>query len=151
VIPQRVTIHCTGLSWGTLEGIRRFHVSERGWNDIGYHYVITNGHGGRQHNDGIDRSKEAAIDGKLWTGRPIAIRGAHVRGYNAGNIGIALVGLPGAFTRAQLVTLVRHCASLCRRFELTPDDVKGHYEYDTNRACPGLQMDLVRAAVEALL
>lgn len=53
--------------------IRRWHVEERGWSDIGYHFVI-------------------GIDGTVAKGRPVELVGAHVRGHNARSIGIAYIG-----------------------------------------------------------
>lgn len=145
VDPSRVTLHCTGLTWGTVDGIRRFHVEQRGWSDIGYHFVITNGFAGR------DRPDELGEDGKIWPGRPETVQGAHVRGHNEDNLGVALVGLPGAFTREQFISAIHLVAGLCRRYAIPVERVKGHNEYDHNRACPGLQMDLFRAAVHIAL
>ena len=57
----------------TPEMIRRWHVEERGWDDVGYHHMI----------DGL---------GNHHPGRPIVFQGAHVRGYNTRTIGICLFG-----------------------------------------------------------
>lgn len=55
-----------------VEDIRRWHL-DRGWSDIGYHYVIRR-------------------DGTWETGRADTLQGAHVGGFNAGNLGICLIG-----------------------------------------------------------
>ena len=55
-----------------LEDIRRWH-KEKGWSDVGYHFVIER-------------------DGKIRAGRHPDSVGAHVRGHNHNSIGICLVG-----------------------------------------------------------
>lgn len=52
--------------------IREWH-KEKGWSDIGYHYVIRR-------------------DGTIEQGRPLEKIGAHVRGYNSRSIGICMIG-----------------------------------------------------------
>ena len=39
---SKVIVHVSDSAWGDVEAIRRWHI-QRGWSDIGYHYVITNG------------------------------------------------------------------------------------------------------------
>jgi hypothetical protein len=104
--------------------IRRWHVKDRGWRDIGYHYVI-------------------ARDGTVVVGRPIELIGAHVRGHNEGTVGIALVGGYGSephdqfdahYTEKQNVALRKLLAELKQRYGITK--VSGHNEY-ANKACPG--------------
>lgn len=71
-----IIVHCSAtppdMDIGVKE-IRRWHVEERGWSDVGYHYVIRR-------------------DGRIGDGRPINKIGAHARGYNRSSIGICLVG-----------------------------------------------------------
>lgn len=55
-----------------LELVRRSHMN-RGWGDIGYHYII-------------DRA------GNVWQARPLDYQGAHVRDHNEHNIGVMLLG-----------------------------------------------------------
>ncbi len=76
-----------------VKEIRKWHVSERGFSDIGYHFVIRR-------------------NGNIETGRPLDIPGAHVRGYNYTSWGICLVGGMTEhgtndcnFTKKQYVTL----------------------------------------------
>jgi N-acetyl-anhydromuramyl-L-alanine amidase AmpD len=71
-----IVIHCTASKPGsnlTAADIRRSHIRERGWADIGYHYVVR-------------------IDGTVENGRDIDKIGAHVSGYNSHSIGIVYVG-----------------------------------------------------------
>ena len=71
----KIIVHCTATKEGqavTVADVRRWHIA-RGFNDIGYHYLID-------------------INGFLWTGRPEEIAGAHCEGHNANSIGICYVG-----------------------------------------------------------
>ena len=77
-----IVIHCTATrpDWWSgktsqqkVDEVRRWHVEDRGWSDIGYHYLI-------------DR------DGTLVEGRPLERTGAHAKGYNTGSVGISLFG-----------------------------------------------------------
>lgn len=73
---NKIIIHCTATPEGrevSVDEIRRWHVEERGWKDIGYHFVIT-------------------LDGIIEEGRPIEQTGAHTKGHNFDSIGIAYVG-----------------------------------------------------------
>lgn len=72
---DKIIVHCSDTPEGRdvrAEEIRRWHKA-RGWNDIGYHYVID-------------------IDGTIEAGRDIEIAGAHTQGQNATSIGICYVG-----------------------------------------------------------
>lgn len=71
-----IVVHCadTGPNQdvGAAE-IRKWHVEERGWIDIGYHKVIKR-------------------DGTVEDGRPLWAMGAHVEGWNHCTVGVCLVG-----------------------------------------------------------
>jgi N-acetyl-anhydromuramyl-L-alanine amidase AmpD len=72
---NKIIVHCTATPEGrdvSVDTIRQWHL-DRGWSDIGYHYIID-------------------LKGNLHEGRPIERQGAHVRGYNKGSIGITYVG-----------------------------------------------------------
>lgn len=103
--------------------IRRWHVEERGWRDIGYHFVI-------------DRS------GDTVEGRPIEEIGAHVRGHNRNSIGICLVGGWGGattdqfeehFTELQRQALWKLLDDLTAQFPNAR--IRGHNEVAA-KACP---------------
>ena len=73
---DEIILHCSATPEGrdvSLDDIRRWHVDERGWSDVGYHFVIT-------------------LDGMVHVGRPMDIAGAHVKGRNANTIGICYIG-----------------------------------------------------------
>ena len=72
---NQIIIHCAATPPNMDIGadkIRQWH-KERGFNDIGYHYVIKR-------------------NGELQRGRDIGTQGAHARGHNKNSIGICLVG-----------------------------------------------------------
>ena len=60
---NKIIIHCTATPEGrdvSVDTIRQWHL-DRGWSDIGYHYIID-------------------LEGNLHEGRPVERQGAHVRG-----------------------------------------------------------------------
>ena len=71
---RQIIVHhtATGLD-AVTEDIRRMHVEERGWTDIGYHFVIE-------------------ADGSIHPGRHVSRVGAHAKGNNRFSIGVALIG-----------------------------------------------------------
>lgn len=124
-----VVIHCADtpstMDIGVAE-IRKWHTEERGWSDIGYHWVIRR-------------------DGTLEQGRDEAVAGAHVAGHNSRSIGVCMIGGKGAggiasanFTPAQwhrLDTLLRELA------ERYPNaEVLGHRDLDPKKACPAFDV-----------
>ena len=106
--------------------IRRWHVQERGWRDIGYHWVI-------------DR------DGAVAPGRPATEIGAHVEGHNRGTIGVCLLGGYGAkaddpfdknFTAAQATRVRKLIEEIRGRTAI--QKVSGHNN-SAGKACPGFR------------
>ena len=104
-----------------IELIRKWHVEERGWSDVGYHYLIRR-------------------DGSVETGRDIERPGAHAVGHNSHSIGLAIAGgkargdeSPTNFTQAQWNSLEDFVVSLVEQF---PDaNVIGHNEV-SSKDCP---------------
>ena len=131
-----IIVHCTATraDWWSgkslakkIAEVRRWHVEDRGWSDIGYHYLI-------------DR------DGGIGLGRPVERNGAHVRGHNTGTIGVSLFGGHGSnekdafadnFTPQQDAALRRLIGNL--RADHGPVPVTGHNEYAA-KACPGFMV-----------
>lgn len=77
---DEIIIHCSDSPEGRndkAEDIRKWH-KQRGFSDIGYHYVID-------------------LDGTVEQGRPIEQAGAHCTGHNSNSIGICYIG--GAYWR----------------------------------------------------
>ena len=107
--------------------IRRWHVQQRGWRDIGYHWII-------------DR------DGAVAPGRRETEIGAHVEGHNRGTTGICLLGGYGAsvddpfeknFTAGQALATKRLIAVI--RGQTAIRKVSGHNHY-APKACPGFDV-----------
>mgnify|MGYP005831616257 CR=1 FL=1 len=141
----RITVHHTAgpAFWDAslsgaareIKSIQSFHQNERGWADIGYHYVI-------------DRS------GTIWQGRSLSYQGAHANGaLNDGNIGIALLGnfCTQKPTRAQAESLAALVEKLCEVFRLAPRDVYTHGELaaraNRSTSCPGPNLAIVVEAI----
>ena len=132
---QGIIVHCTDTpaDWrldqptsAKVAEVRRWHIEERGWKDIGYHWLI-------------DR------DGTIAPGRAETAIGAHVAGHNAGTIGISLFGGKGSgihdgfyrhYTSAQDLALRKLIAAI-RLCGGEPMWVNGHNQFDKGKACPG--------------
>lgn len=120
-----VVIHCSATPAGrdvTAAEIRRWHTSERGFADIGYHFVVR-------------------IDGTVEPGRPLDKAGAHCRGHNTHSIGVCYVGgADSSLKSADTRTPAQHVAldSLLGRLrEAFPGvEVKKHREL-ARTLCPG--------------
>lgn len=121
---NEIIVHCTASYEGqpmTVEAIRRMHVRERGWSDIGYHYVVY-------------------LDGSVHEGRNVNISGAHCTGHNTHSIGIVYVGgllkngkAADTRTPAQKAGLLKLLKELKRLYPKAT--IHGHREY-ANKACP---------------
>jgi len=125
---NKIVIHCSdspdSLDIGVRE-IRDWH-KQRGWSDIGYHYVVRR-------------------DGTVESGRPIEIKGAHVKGHNSDSIGICWVGRKDIDDK-QLKSLRAIIRAFAGKYKLdVVDDVFGHYELDNKKTCPNLDMVKFRA------
>jgi len=125
--PNKITVHCSATKDGVcfdVNDIRQWH-KQRGWSDIGYHYVIT-------------------LDGEIQTGRPIEKTGAHVKGHNKDNIGICLIGgldsschPADTFTDAQSDSLRYLITCLSSEHGIKQCDIKGHSDYPgVHKECP---------------
>ncbi len=120
-----IIIHCSATPEGrdyTVEDIRRWH-KDRGWSDIGYHYVIyRNGH--------------------IEPGRDVDIIGAHCVGHNTHSIGICYVGgvARDGKTAKDTRTLAQKAALLSLLVDLhklyPKAIIVGHHDYDKGKSCP---------------
>jgi N-acetylmuramoyl-L-alanine amidase len=121
---NEIIVHCTATPEGravTVDTIRKWH-RERGWADIGYHYVVH-------------------LDGRIENGRPVDKVGAHVANRNAKTIGVVYVGgvdkngkPKDTRTPAQKAALVKLLRDLLQRFPAIRA-ISGHNEY-AKKACP---------------
>jgi hypothetical protein len=100
---QLTTVHHTATRnndpnpEGTVRAIYEYHTVDRGWDDIGYNYLIDED--GRVYEgrwSGEDSTRcEGGGDGSDFAhfgDGDQAVRGAHAGGYNTGNVGVALLG-----------------------------------------------------------
>lgn len=136
-----VVLHCSASNFGNAALIEQWHLA-RGWQGIGYHYVILNGWiaSGCYH---------AFFDGHIETGRPMdddpfvsgQEQGAHVRGHNKQSVGICLIGQSGQFTDRQLNSALQCVLMLERQFK--DIDIVQHSDLDPAKPdCAGLNMAL---------
>jgi N-acetyl-anhydromuramyl-L-alanine amidase AmpD len=117
---NKIVIHCADTPAEMDIGadtIRKWHVEERGWKDIGYHYVIRR-------------------DGTVEKGRADNVPGAHVAGHNTGSLGICLVGgkLRVNFTHQQWAALEKLVRGLL--FTHKEAEIFGHNDLDKSKPCP---------------
>lgn len=120
---NKIIIHCSATPPDRnvdAEEIRRWH-KNKGWGDIGYHYVITR-------------------DGWLEEGRDIDLQGSHVKGENHDSLGICLVGGVDEkgkpqfnFTKKQMECLSGVVGYLKVSYSITR--VEGHNKYSSKK-CP---------------
>ena len=133
-----IFIHCSDSTWGTAIEINKWH-TQRGWKAIGYHFVILNGM--------IRPSiKFEAMDGQIEAGRQFNTQGAHVLNHNVGTKGICLIGVD-KFTDKQMKALKVLLLELLKRYDLTVNDIKGHYEAHSHVTCPNIDMNWLRRYV----
>lgn len=132
-----IIVHCTATPNNWWDGkktsekvaeVKLWHTRDRGWSDIGYHYLI-------------DR------DGTIARGRPMERDGAHVRGHNRGTVGISLFGgrdstadgqFADNYTPEQEASL-RSLIDDLQNGHPSITKISGHNEYAA-KACPGFRV-----------
>ena len=135
---KQIIIHCSDSDFGNANIIRKWHI-EKGWADIGYHYVICNGYAKKASD------YDPKTDGKIETGRAIEHIGAHCQGANSDSIGVCLIGID-KFTSLQIESLLTIIERIRERFGKIY--VYGHYEKPSakkqGKTCPNFDMDKFR-------
>lgn len=124
---NKIILHCSATPeyrHVSVNTIRQWHL-DRGWSDIGYHYIIE-------------------LDGTIKEGRPVERQGAHVRGLNKNSIGICYVGgcdedMKPKDTRtiAQKISLERLITELMNAN--INSTLHGHNEF-SSKACPSFDV-----------
>ena len=117
---NKLVIHCSDTPNGrehNAEDIHRWH-RERGWDGIGYHYVIK-------------------LNGEVETGRPHYWMGSHVKSHNMGALGICLIGRD-EFTPEQMSALEGLVIPLTILYPNA--DVVGHCDLDRKKTCPNFDV-----------
>jgi uncharacterized protein with LGFP repeats len=125
---QTLTVHHTGFDddqpdpAATVRAIYHAQAVGSGWGDIGYHLLIDDR--GRVYEGRHSGPGPVPVFGPelLPDGRPQMVNGAHVGGFNAGNIGVCLIGdfTSRQPTRAALRTLTVVLAVLSAACRLDP-------------------------------
>ena len=127
-----IIIHHSSTDVGSVEIFDRMHRA-RGWDELGYHFVITNGNGGQDGQVQV---------GSRWTKQKW---GAHCgrtpnNEYNNYGIGVCLVGdfRDRRPSQAQLKALAKLVGFLADRYGVEPSCVIGHRDAPNNiTKCPG--------------
>jgi N-acetylmuramoyl-L-alanine amidase len=126
-----IVIHCADTLASqdfSAADIRGWHINERRWADIGYHFVIRR-------------------DGSVEVGRPVWAVGAGVQGWNANSIHICLVGgrrkgggEENNFTPAQWRSL-RALVLTLRELDEGSERIVGHRDYPgVDKYCPSFDV-----------
>lgn len=118
--------------------IKRWHVEENGWKDVGYHYYVRK-------------------DGVIEAGRMENVNGAHcpLNGMNRVSIAICFEGHGDKepWTDIQSEKGLDLIRNLCWRYKIPASNVQGHNEHDKGKTCPGklIDMESVRGKIQTLL
>lgn len=121
---NEIIVHCSATREGrdyTVADITKWH-KQRGFNDIGYHYVIYR-------------------DGSLHNGRDVNLVGAHCTNHNAHSIGVCYIGgcktdgtsPKDTRTDAQKAALLSLLKDLRKKYPYAK--IHGHRDF-ANKACP---------------
>jgi len=142
---QVIVVHHSASDNDSPASIDRWH-RQRGWDGLGYHFVIGNG---VHYPDGQlyvgDRWRSQTHGAHCKTGPGVYLNHKCPDNFfNDHGIGICLIGNleNHAPTPAQLDTLTRLIAALVRATTISPDAVYGHGEITHRTACPGGHCDL---------
>lgn len=133
---KHIVIHHSASTSGNAASFDRAH-REKGWDGLGYHFVIGNGSG----------SGDGQVEvGYRWTKQ---MQGAHAGNYeyNQHGIGICLVGdfeHGGPPSPAQMQSLRTLVAFLQAKANIAPNEIIGHGNVPgRNTECPGRHMDVI--------
>ena len=125
---DKIIVHCLATPEGhdySVDQVRQWHVKDRNFADIGYHYLIH-------------------LDGTVEEGRPVDKIGAHCTGQNAHSIGVVYAGgcdkdntPKDTRTPSQRNALRSLVDYLRRKYGAT---VHGHYEFAA-KLCPSFKIE----------
>lgn len=118
-----IVIHCSDsdvFEHDDISVIRKWHVDERGWKDVGYHYFIKK-------------------DGTIQLGRQDEVAGSHAEGYNQTSIGVCFSGKK-KFTPLQFYSASRLIRGLIDMYELNTFDVIAHCQVNKSKTCPNFDI-----------
>ena len=126
---KELIVHCSATPEGkdfTVSQIREWHL-QRGFSDIGYHYVVYR-------------------DGSIHIGRDESIIGAHCTGHNTNSIGVCYIGgiatdgktPKDTRTEAQKISLLKLLSELKKKYPKAK--VYPHYKFAA-KACPSFNAE----------
>ncbi|MFQ5422820.1 MAG: peptidoglycan recognition family protein [Phycisphaerae bacterium] len=133
-----IVIHHSAGDHDTPRSMRDYHVNVRGWDALGYHFVIGNG---VAYGDG------QVFVGERWTKQ---MHGAHCKTpgnyYNEHGIGICLIGNLEKHepTPKQMEALARLISFLTRKRGIASSKIFTHGGVTNRTACPGRYFSLAR-------
>ena len=121
---DKIIVHCSATPEGkdySVDTIRKWHL-QRGFSDIGYHYIIYR-------------------DGSIHTGRDESVIGAHCKGHNSNSIGVCYIGgcasdgktPKDTRTSEQRQSLLNLLKEL--KVKYPKASIHGHRDF-ANKACP---------------
>ena len=123
-----IVIHCAATKASMdigLTEIRKWHVQDNGWRDVGYHYIIRR-------------------NGEVELGRSNGDTGAHAAGYNHKSVSVCMVGgmaednsAEANFTAQQWTALLDLVKQLKSNYPEA--DVIGHNEI-SEKECPSFDV-----------
>lgn len=122
---QTVVVHHSALyeddDLSTVWAVQNLHIDDRGWADIGYHFLV-----GRE--------------GTLFAGRDLTVRGTHTAQHNTGSVGVCLLGNLelNEPTAPQLAAAQAIINWLALRLQLT--HLAGHTDFNAETVCPGARL-----------
>ncbi len=131
-----IVVHHSANNRDTPEKMRDWHMRGRGWDELGYHFVIGNG--------------VAYPDGQIYVGNrwKKQMHGAHCKTpdnqYNDYGIGICLIGdfQSSSPTRKQIAAAARLMSFLTQKCGLPQSQIKTHGGVTQKTACPGRNFSL---------
>ena len=125
---EYLVIHCSATKPSMdigLREIKRWHVDDNGWRDVGYHYIIRR-------------------NGEVELGRSNRDTGAHAAGYNHKSISLCMVGgmaednsAENNFTAQQWTALLDLVKQI--KVDYPEADVIGHNEI-SEKECPSFDV-----------
>jgi len=139
---NKIIVHWSASPKGTtVKDIRRWHMEENGWNDIGYHKIIL-------YPYFSETSSETSWGMLVKLGRPDDMIGAHCKGNNTGSMGVCVVGNKNYSIHPLQVEALKHTIDiLSERKKKKKENIFGHREMEGHspNECPGKEiLEIVR-------
>lgn len=120
--PEYLIVHCSDSDVDNFESIQRYHITEREFENIGYHYLIER-------------------DGTIKPGRPEFYHGAHVSqdNMNKRSIGICIAGKfdTKSPSEKQISALKHLLEQLMAKYMIPIENIKPHRFWEHNKTCFG--------------